>query len=302
MSYIKTTFNPGTAPGISAAELNKIGTGIEEAAPLADPVFTGTPKAPTAAANTNTTQLATTAFATTADNLKAPIANPVFTGTPKVGAATMVTTANIGTYAPVPAEYDGNKNTITIYCGPGQAFTTIQAAVNSLKKVNAGIREIILTAGATFTENVTVSGFHGGSIHIKGDNANVNLSGSIEVNLSSCEMYIHYITITSSAGMFNIQSPCSSLYLYQLNKTVAGSNGIWIVKANAASLNFSTFSNQTSSGIKAFDAANVVLVNVLGTGNGTGIACSAATVYKDAGSTITGTTPTSKSNGGQIWT
>jgi hypothetical protein len=49
-------------------------------APLASPTFTGTPAAPTATAGTNTTQLATTAFVTTADNLKAPLASPSFTG------------------------------------------------------------------------------------------------------------------------------------------------------------------------------------------------------------------------------
>jgi hypothetical protein len=38
------------------------GYGITDAAPLASPALTGTPTAPTAAANTNTTQLATTAF------------------------------------------------------------------------------------------------------------------------------------------------------------------------------------------------------------------------------------------------
>jgi hypothetical protein len=42
--------------------------------------FTGTPTAPTAPAGTNTSQIATTAFVTTADNLKAPLSNPSFTG------------------------------------------------------------------------------------------------------------------------------------------------------------------------------------------------------------------------------
>lgn len=49
---------------------------------LASPVLSGIPEAPTAAAATNTTQLATTAFVTTADNLKANIASPALTGTP----------------------------------------------------------------------------------------------------------------------------------------------------------------------------------------------------------------------------
>nr|WP_259282874.1 phage tail protein [Enterobacter roggenkampii] len=91
-------------------------------APKASPTFTGTPKAPTAAAGNNTTQLATTAFvqaalialvngapatldtlkeiaaainndpnfSTTINNalaLKAPLASPTFTGTPKATTA-----------------------------------------------------------------------------------------------------------------------------------------------------------------------------------------------------------------------
>lgn len=79
-------------------------------APLASPTFTGTPKAPTATAGTNTTQIATTAFVQTAiDNLPEPMvfkgslgtggtitALPV-DGTAKVGDTYKVITA--GTYA-----------------------------------------------------------------------------------------------------------------------------------------------------------------------------------------------------------
>jgi hypothetical protein len=49
-------------------------------APLASPTFTGVPAAPTAAAGTNTTQIATTAFVTTAGNLKANLSGATFTG------------------------------------------------------------------------------------------------------------------------------------------------------------------------------------------------------------------------------
>lgn len=55
---------------------------IGDRAGTVSPAFTGTPTAPTAVAGTNTTQLATTAFVTTADNLKANIASPTFTGLP----------------------------------------------------------------------------------------------------------------------------------------------------------------------------------------------------------------------------
>ncbi|EKQ4428774.1 phage tail protein [Escherichia coli] len=58
-------------------------------APKESPTFTGTPKAPTAPAGTNTTQIASTAFVqavvTALNNalaLKAPLASPALTGTP----------------------------------------------------------------------------------------------------------------------------------------------------------------------------------------------------------------------------
>lgn len=62
-----------------------INTALGAKAALASPTFTGTPKAPTAAAGTNSTQLATTAFVTTA------VANA------KVGAATFKGTVTAGT-------------------------------------------------------------------------------------------------------------------------------------------------------------------------------------------------------------
>ena len=61
-------------------------------APLASPTFTGVPAAPTAAALTSTTQVATTAFVTTADNLKADLASPTFTGTPTLPTGTIAVT------------------------------------------------------------------------------------------------------------------------------------------------------------------------------------------------------------------
>ena len=47
-------------------EFNNIATAIDSKADTTSPVFAGTPTAPTAASGTNTTQLATTAFATSA--------------------------------------------------------------------------------------------------------------------------------------------------------------------------------------------------------------------------------------------
>jgi hypothetical protein len=57
-------------------------------APIASPTFTGTPSGPTASAGTSTTQLATTAFVTSALGTYAPLSNPAFTGVPTAPTAT----------------------------------------------------------------------------------------------------------------------------------------------------------------------------------------------------------------------
>lgn len=54
-----------TVPDMAAVGKD-IKTQLKAKAPLASPTFTGTPRAPTAAAGTKTTQVATTAFVATA--------------------------------------------------------------------------------------------------------------------------------------------------------------------------------------------------------------------------------------------
>jgi hypothetical protein len=132
-------------------------------APLASPTLTGTPAAPTAAADTNTTQLATTAFvigqagASTplidgtaavgtskkysredhvhpTDTTRAPLASPTFTGTPAGPTATAGTnTTQLATTAfvaanPVAASQLSNNTRYTtvsfVIDGGGSAITT----------------------------------------------------------------------------------------------------------------------------------------------------------------------------------
>jgi len=81
---------------------------VTGAAPLASPVFTGTPLSTTAAVDTNTTQIATTAYvvgqgylkSATASTTYAPLASPTFTGTPlSTTAAVDTNTTQIATTA-----------------------------------------------------------------------------------------------------------------------------------------------------------------------------------------------------------
>lgn len=130
-------------------------------AALASPTFTGTPAAPTAAANTNTTQLATTAFVlgqgnTTAgtiamngtqaagssnlyaradhvhpsDTSRAPLASPTFTGTP---------TLPTGTIAVTQAADTNSTTVATTAYVVGQASSTAPV-VNGTATVGTSLR------------------------------------------------------------------------------------------------------------------------------------------------------------------
>jgi hypothetical protein len=83
------------------------GASISGFAPLASPTFTGTPAAPTATTGTNTTQIASTAFVSTAIagiTGYAPLVSPAFTGTPTAPTAAIGTnTTQLATTAFVAA-------------------------------------------------------------------------------------------------------------------------------------------------------------------------------------------------------
>jgi hypothetical protein len=129
-------------------------------APLASPALSGTPTAPTAAAGTNTTQIATTAFVTTANNLKANLASPTFTGVPA---------------APTAAADTNTTQVATTAYVIGQASSVNPSALgavaigNSLRYARANhvhpTTGLALLTGATFTGVVTgVSPTAAGSI------------------------------------------------------------------------------------------------------------------------------------------
>lgn len=140
-------------------------------APLSSPILTGTPQAPTAAADTNTTQIASTAFVLgqadasaplmdgtasagsatrfsradhvhPSDTTRAPLASPVFTGTPS---------------APTPSPSDNSTTLATT------AFVQLalgSGGIGSLPRI-ATVKDPVYGArgGAkTFTSGATVSG------------------------------------------------------------------------------------------------------------------------------------------------
>ena len=87
-------------------EFTTIRTAVNSKADIASETLTGTPLAPTAAADTNTTQIATTAFV---DASFAKKASPTFTGTPAAPtAATSTNTTQVATTAMVQAAIDAD--------------------------------------------------------------------------------------------------------------------------------------------------------------------------------------------------
>lgn len=156
---------------------SNIQTQLDAKAPLANPALTGTPTAPTASADTNTTQVATTAFvlgqaASTnpvingtaaagtstryaradhvhpTDTTRAPLASPTFTGTVTVGANGIVFSDGAQTKQGVPS--------LT------EIKPTIQSNVNTSTLPNAlTYRDAIAAVGGTFSITIDADTVNG---------------------------------------------------------------------------------------------------------------------------------------------
>lgn len=128
-------------------EFNAIQTAIATKANTLSPTLTGTPLSPTAASGTNTTQIATTAFVTTADNtleatlqaaidLKADINSPTFTGDPKAPTpSTGDNDTSIATTAFVQNQINAARGFIAF---DGSTATTIASQNLTLTKNGTG--------------------------------------------------------------------------------------------------------------------------------------------------------------------
>ena len=114
---------------------------VSGAATLASPALTGTPTSPTAAVDTNTTQIATTAYvvgqgylkSATASSTYAPLASPALTGTPTAPTATAGTnTTQIATTAFVTAAVPAFGATADINA---PSSTTKAASIDNVREL-----------------------------------------------------------------------------------------------------------------------------------------------------------------------
>ena len=138
----------------NGSDVEKTIASLASAAPLADPTFTGTPAAPTAAQGTSTTQIATTAFVNAeiaADTAaKAPLASPTFTGT-----VTIPSGASIGDIGTTIQAFDAD----TAKTDVAQTYTAGQRGEITTLTSSSGALAIDFNASNNFyielSENVT---------------------------------------------------------------------------------------------------------------------------------------------------
>jgi hypothetical protein len=130
---------------------------VTGAAPLASPAFTGTPTAPTASALTDSTQVATTAYADsavaaetsraeTAEALKAPLASPALTGSPTAPTKSALT--------------DSTDIATTAYADAAVAVETSRAETAealALPKAGGAMTGALVLAVVTLTDAATIA-------------------------------------------------------------------------------------------------------------------------------------------------
>lgn len=129
MAPVVASFNGRTGVvTLTTADITTAGGAV-----LASPVFTGTPAAPTPTAGDSSTRIATTAFVTAVDILKAPLASPTFTGTVTIPAG-----ASIAGYLPT------SGGTLTGDLAISKSNPTLALRKNASGEINA----IVGTLGA----------------------------------------------------------------------------------------------------------------------------------------------------------
>lgn len=232
---------------------------------------------------------------------RAPIANPVFTGTPKVGSNTMIHSGNITSYVPPVENYDGRSREVIITVGPGKDFSTISAAIASLKKVNAGDRIIKVTGGYIEPSSITIANFYSGSITVMSESTSpITINGSVEVHGNDASIFLMRININGPYSLFDFQSN-RKVRLYECKNTVSsGQDGVWCLGGGYYYIHNCEFSNR-GSGIQTSNGSILYLERVTGTGNNVGIRTDGSLVMLHSSNSITGRTANLKLAGGQIF-
>lgn len=230
------------------------------------PTFTGTPAAPTAAVNTNTTQIATTAYVVGQGYAK--LAGPTFTGVPAAPTAAadtnttqIATTAYVigqgylksatasSTYAPLASPaLTGNPTAPT----PATADNDTSIATTAYVKAQGyGTGDVTLAGAQTFSgqKTSTPAFLANGGIRVSSGGATITkiLRGTATLGFGTCTFGTSYnqsFTVTGAAvGDVVLVSPHSYSPAYLINRA-------WVSSANTVTvglININSAASEDSS-------------------------------------------------------
>ena len=207
--------------------------------------------------------------------------------------------------------YDSSENWLTtlatttenktLHVGAGQPYATIQAALDTLPMYINHAISVTVHAG-TYAEDVRVQRFSGsGQLFVQ-------RNGSDAVNVHSIQLYacqlrtleIDGFTLTNTAGAALSVVVCPNVWLKNLSVTAAASHdGIQLWSGSKGTIRNCTVSNRYT-GLYIAESCEADVQNIAGTGNTTGIVCSASIMHDTGGNSITGTQTRETTAGGII--
>jgi len=237
---------------------------------LASPTFTGSPSLPTGTigvtqtALDSTTALATTAFVTTADNLKADLASPALTGNVTI-------TSNSGTAA-LTITQDGAGDILRLNDVSGDTTFTF---VDASGKVNT-VAATAASAGLNVAHGVTPTSPVNGDIFTTTNALFVRINGATKqmMNLSDTQ------TVSGSIVFSNASQTLG-------NSTATGTINV----ASGATISASTKTLNIGTGGVSGSTTTTILGPVLGASTTTiGATTAASTLNLATGATLTATT------------
>lgn len=185
-----------TAPVTSIESLNT------SKASLASPAFTGTPTAPTAAAGTNSTQLATTAFVTAAAAAKANVASPAFTGNVTIS----------GSSLKVALRELNHSFYITIFAGGESYYLSSNSTTGTGFMSTAYNLDSVLYTGRTayFEVIMRINGIATGSVGLGSMSSDNGILGSLDSSTLCSTSSTSWVRVRTGAFSSEKLSPYNS--------------------------------------------------------------------------------------------
>lgn len=219
-SHASSHASAGTDPiTIAQSQVTNLTTDLSAKAPLSSPTFTGTPSAPTADVDTNTTQIATTGFVigqgylktSSASSTYAPIASPTFTGTVSGITSSMVGLGNVDNTS------DLNKPVSTLQ----------QTALDGKASLS----------GATFTGHITLHANPTDALHAATKQYVDAIAEGLHIHAS--------VQAATTSNISDLASPGASIDGVTLtnnmrvlvkNQTTTSQNGIYVYNSSTGAL------------------------------------------------------------------